>query len=162
MHSAARPAVEVRRLNNIQDLIGCQGVELTGLDKAVYAEQPADDIVALRREMYQDPVSEFIARNLFPSIAHIFSRKPKKTANGEFQKFRGAVIQVFGSALSTVSAAGYLIAAIVTLYYTPSMSSKLAVIAIFTFFHALILSFFRPTNVDSINAVSTSAPFPVY
>jgi hypothetical protein len=154
---AALPTVELRRINHIQDLLEDRNIELIGPDKGVYDPQRAD-IVALKKEMYDDPVSKLIVRFILPWVFDRLSRS-KKSTDSKAQDFSGRVIQVFGSIVGTVGAAGYLLAAITTLYHVTSMGRRLAIIAGFSVAHAILLCLFRSPNLESINAISTLVSF---
>jgi hypothetical protein len=151
---AARPAVEDRRLKFIQDFLKSKDSNMNGSDMKTY-DEPAGDIVALREEIYQDPVSAWIARKLYPWLKRICGLNSKGRKSGGIRKLSGTIIQVVGSILGAVSATGYLIAAIVTLYYTSSVLSRLGVIAAFSLGHAVLLCLLGSLSIESVNAIST-------
>lgn len=125
-----------------------------GSDMRTYLD-PAGDIVALRQEIYQDPVSAFFARKLGFSLSKMCGRGPRNHRGGDIRKFSGAIIHAVGSIFGAVSATGYLIAAIATLYHTSSILSRLAVIAAFSTGHAVLLCLFGSLSIESMNAIST-------
>ena len=152
---AARPVVEVRRLNHIQHLVTKKDVEFRGLDKEVYAFRPAVDVVALSAEVYRDPVSAYVARTILPGLSRVITWLSSANGGNKVRKLSGATIEMVVSVISTGSAAGYLIAVIASLYNTTSMETRLGMIAGFSLLHSLILCLFKTPGVESISAVST-------
>ena len=151
---ASRPPVELRRLQFLREALGPDDVHLSGLDERIYRE-PAKDLVALREEIYDDPISAFIARYIIPKVNKLLFKLRKSRKESKVRKWSGAAIKKVASIFWTAGSTAYLLAAIMTLYHTPGVTSRLWIIAGFSMLHALMLSLLSSLNVESLNSIST-------
>lgn len=142
---------------------------MPGADEHVYkdepsqGQEPARDIIALRRGMVDDPLSKAIAKRFIPRLNKIFDRVSKsgKFSESRLKTYSAQVILFVGSTTTTFLAAGYLVGVTVLLYKIASMTTRLLIIVVFSLVYAFLLSFFKAPGVEAFSAISTSVNGPV-